>query len=59
MFDDVMLWLRTLEWFPTLNSLHYAGIALGLGGALIGHGLAMRCLMTEGPTPRRGIIWSC
>ena len=58
MFDDVMLWLRTLEWFPTLNSLHYAGIALGLGGALIGHGLAMRCLMMEGPAPRRGIIWS-
>lgn len=58
MLDDVVLWLRTLEWFPTLTSLHYTGIALGLGGALIGQGLALRCLLTPGRQPRRSLIWS-
>ena len=58
MFDDVVLWLRTLEWFPTLASLHYAGITLGLGGALIGQVIALRCLLMPGPQPSRGLIWS-
>ncbi len=58
MIEELSLWLRTLEWFPTLKTLHISGIALGLGGAIAGHVVAMRCLMHDGPSPRPGLIWS-
>ncbi|MEM7747106.1 MAG: ABC transporter transmembrane domain-containing protein, partial [Pseudomonadota bacterium] len=58
MIEELSLWLRTLEWFPTLRTLHISGIALGLGGAIAGHIVAMRCLMHGGPSPRPGLVWS-
>lgn len=58
MIEDVLLWLRTLEWFPTLRTLHFLGIALGMGGAIAGHILAMRCLLMPGHGPRRGLVWA-
>jgi len=50
------MWLEQLEWLRVLVAVHYVGIALALGAAIVGDGVAVRVLVAPGPPPSRWLI---